>query len=61
MNLRDKYKVGEYFYNPSDDTWVVRIEDADDGSDSWFDCKTQYEAEVVSRLARIEQMLKKDK
>ena len=55
--LKDEYKVGEYFYDPRDggetSVWTIRLEDAKDGSDSWFDCETQYEAEVLSRLVKI--------
>ena len=61
MTLRDEYKVGQYFYDPRDggetNVWTVRLEDAEDGSDIWFDCDTQYEAEVMSRLVRLERLL----
>jgi len=61
MSLKDDYDVGQYFYDDVRNVWVIRLED-DGFSDSWFDCKTLYEAEVLSRLIRIERMLmvKKD-
>ena len=46
-------EIGQYFYDSVNDEWTVRLEDAEDGSDSWFSCKTQYEAEVLSRLVKI--------
>jgi len=58
MALTDEYKVGEYFYDGVRLLFTVRLEDANDGSDTWFDCETRYEAEVLSRLIRIERMMK---
>jgi len=56
MSLKDNYDVGQYFYDEVRNVWTIRLED-EGLSDSWFDCETQYEAEVLSRLLRIERML----
>jgi len=59
MALTDEYKVGEYFLDSANHTWTVRLQDAEDGSDTWFDCNNQCEAEILSRLVRIEVMMKR--
>jgi len=32
--------------------WVVRLEDDTEGNDVYFDCETQWEAEVLSRMVK---------
>jgi len=48
----DELEVGEYIYDSDRKVWTVRLEDTDVG-DSYFDCKTQFEAEVLSRLVKL--------
>lgn len=47
-----KLKVGEYTYDSIRKVWTVRLEDTDVG-DGYFDCETQCEAEVISRLIKL--------
>lgn len=44
--------VGEYY--PSDKKWEVRLD-----KESWFTCETQIQAEILSRLVRIERRMEK--
>lgn len=49
-----KTQIGHY--QPDDEgKWEVRIE-----RDGWFVTNTQAEAEIISRLVRIERLLKKN-
>ena len=45
-------KIGGYF--PDGKAWTVRL-----NRDDYFDCETQYEAEVLSRLVLLEKKIKK--
>lgn len=44
--------IGEYY--PFDDKWEVRLD-----KESWFTCERQTEAEILSRLVRLEREIKK--
>lgn len=46
--------VGEYC--PSNSEWEVRLD-----KESWFTCERQVDAEILSRLVRIERRMKKCK
>jgi hypothetical protein len=45
LETRYKIKDGDVF-------WIIRVD-----KEGYFDVKTQFEAEVISRLVRIENML----
>lgn len=44
-------EVGDYICDSARKVWTVRLEDTDVG-DNYFDCETQFEAEVISSLVK---------
>lgn len=47
-----KIEIGSYLYDRDDGKWDVRLNE-----DTYFSCQTQFEAEILSRLVRIEAKL----
>jgi len=51
---RRGHAIGTYAFDPEAETWEVRLDE-----DSYFSCATQIEAEILSRLVKIEFWLDK--
>jgi hypothetical protein len=49
-----KTEIGGYYYDGENEEWEVRTSE-----DGWYTCKEQVDAEILSRLVRLE--LKLDK
>ena len=54
MSKEKEFPIGSYTYDSESETWEVRLD-----KESWFSCNTQIEAEILSRLVKIEFWLDK--
>ena len=52
MKYKQYQKTGQYEYDIDNKVWDVRIDKYTE-----FSCKTQYEAEILSQLIQIKQLL----
>jgi len=51
--VMERTKIGQYYYDTETKSWEVRLD-----KEGWMSCKRQEDGEILSRLVRIEKLLK---